>query len=199
MRTLLLSLIAAVSLSATALAAPEIGKPAPDFKATDIEGKEVSLSGLKGKIVVLEWTNPGCPFVQKFYGAGAMQALQQEMTGKGAAWISINSGAKGKEGYMTADEAKAQLAESKSHTQHYILDSDGAIGHLYAAKTTPHMFVIDEKGLLAYHGAIDDKPTADKADIAKAKNYVRAAVEALQAGKPVEVASTQSYGCTVKY
>jgi peroxiredoxin len=199
MRALLLSLIATLGFSTTALAMPAVGKEAPDFSVTDIHGKEVKLSDLKGKIVVLEWNNPGCPFVKKFYGSGEMQKLQADMKNKGVTWISINSGAEGKQGYMSADEAKTYVADQKSVTDHYILDSQGAVGNLYAAKTTPHMFVIDANGNVAYMGAIDDKPTPNPADLAAAKNYVRMAVQSLVDGKPVETASTQSYGCGVKY
>jgi len=199
MRSLLLSLIAAVSFSAAAQAAPAIGQPAPDFTATDAAGKEVNLSALKDKIVVLEWHNPGCPFVEKFYGGGDMQKLQADMKAAGAVWITVNSGAEGKQGHLKAAEAVKYLADQKSNADHYILDSSGTIGKLYDATTTPHMFVIDAKGLLAYKGAIDDKPTAKSSDIAGAKNYVREAVLALKEGKPVAVSSTDPYGCSVKY
>lgn len=199
MRSIVFSAIASLALGANAYAAPATGQAAPDFTATDIAGKEVKLSALAGKTVVLEWNNPGCPFVKKFYGSGTMQKLQGEMKAKGATWITINSGAEGKQGHMNADEAKKYIADQKAQPDHYILDSEGKIGNLYEAKTTPHMFVIDAKGTLAYMGAIDDKPTPNPDDIAGAKNYVRAAVEALASGKPVEMASTQSYGCGVKY
>lgn len=199
MRRIFLSLIAAIGLSATASAAPEIGKAAPNFKAKDIAGYDVDLSTLKGHVVVLEWTNPACPYVQKFYSLGAMQALQAEMNGKGVSWISINSSATGKHGSMTSEETQTFLADAKSNTDHYILDSDGTIGALYGAKTTPHMFVIDAKGDLAYMGAIDNKPTTNVNDLAPARNYVRDAVDALLAEKPVKISSTQAYGCAVQY
>jgi peroxiredoxin len=190
---------AAVLMSASLAFAADIGKPAPDFKATDIAGKAQSVSQYKGKIVVLEWNNPGCPFVHKHYDTQNMQKLQEYAASKGVVWISVNSGAKGKQGNMTPEEAKEHLAESKAHPSSYILDESGAIGHLYEAKTTPHMFVIDAKGTLVYKGAIDDKASANHDDIEGAKNYVRAAIDALAAGKTPEVTETKSYGCSVKY
>lgn len=199
MRSLLMSLVAIFGFSFAAQAMPSVGQPAPDFTANDINGKEVKLSSLNGKIVVLEWNNPGCPFVKKFYNSGEMQKLQAEIKSKGVTWISVNSGAVGKQGNMTAEEAQKYVSENKAVPDHYITDPEGAIGTLYAAKTTPHMFVIDSKGMIAYMGAIDDKPSTDSNDIAGAKNYVRAAVDSLIAGKPVEMASTQAYGCNVKY
>lgn len=174
------------------------GKPAPNFTATDIEGKAVELSKLQGKTVVLEWNNPECPFVKKFYGAGAMQQLQKD-AGKEAVWITINSSAVEKQGHLTTNTAKAYVKDQAAAPAHYILDAEGKIGKLYDAKTTPHMFVIDKSGNVVYMGAIDDKASTDSADIKGAKNYVTAALGSLAAGKPVEVASTQSYGCNVKY
>ncbi len=199
MRSLLFSMIACFALSGAAIAAPTIGQSAPDFTATDITGKEVKLSSFKGKPVVLEWHNPGCPFVHKFYDGGDMQKLQAELKAKGAVWLTINSGAEGKQGHMSAADAAKYLAEQKAASDHYIIDSSGAIGRLYDAKTTPHMYVVDAQGKLAYQGAIDDKPTAKSSDIAGASNYVRAAVEALVAGKPVATPATDPYGCSVKY
>lgn len=192
---------ATILLSTAALAEVKIGAPAPDFTGTDaITGKEVSLNSLKGKLVVLEWNNPNCPFVKKFYSVGAMQTLQQNATKKGVVWLSINSSAKGKEGYL-ADDAAARdfISDRNAYSTHYLRDDSGTIGKLYGAKTTPHMFVIDSKGSLAYMGAIDDTPTADSADIATAKNYVTRALQALTEGKDIAVKSTQPYGCFVKY
>ena len=186
-------------LAHAAYATPEVGKPAPDFTAKDIEGRTVTLSALKGKNVVLEWNNPGCPFVQKFYGEGEMQRLQKQATAKDTVWLTINSSAAGKQGNITVDEAKKFVADQKATPTHYIQDADGKIGTLYGAKTTPHMFVVDSKGTLAYAGAIDSIASADKADIAKAKNYVTTALDELKAGKPVTTATTQAYGCSVKY
>ena len=185
--------------SITAHAAPEIGKPAPEFMAQDTNNQHVMLSDLKGKTVVLEWTNAECPFVKKHYDGGNMQTLQTEATKDGVVWISINSSAKDKEGNVTANEANKIIAEKKAAPTHLILDEKGEIGKLYGAKTTPHMFVIDKAGTLVYAGAIDDKATADKADIATSKNYVREALADLKAGKPVTTKSTNPYGCGVKY
>lgn len=194
-----LTCLALTLLAAPALAAPEIGKPAPDFTASDTNGTSVTLSTLKGKIVVLEWTNPQCPFVVKHYGSGNMQKLQSDAKAKGVVWISVNSSAAGKEGHLSAETANKTLAENKAAPAHLILDADGTIGKLYDAKTTPHMFVIDAKGNLAYMGAIDDKASVDPADIPSAHNYVTAAIDALLAGKAPEMANTKSYGCGVKY
>ncbi len=180
-------------------AAPAIGKPAPDFTATAVDGDSVTLSEYKGKIVVLEWNNPGCPFVHKHYDSGNMQKLQSYAVGKGVVWLTINSSASGKQGHMDNALAKDYIDKEKLTATHYILDPAGKIGKLYGAKTTPHMFVIDAKGNVAYMGAIDDNPTPDPAAVKDAKNYVRAAIDDLLAGKPVAVASTQSYGCSVKY
>lgn len=191
---------AAIMLSTSvAFAAPEIGKPAPDFTAKDTNEKEITLSALKGKTVVLEWTNPGCPFVKKFYNSSAMQKLQETYTGKGITWIRINSSAEGKEGHQTADAANALAKEQSAAATHTVLDGDGKIGHLYEAKTTPHMFVVNKDGNLAYMGAIDSIRTPDSADIAKAENYVAGALDSLLAGTEVKTPTTQPYGCGVKY
>ena len=194
-------LILALFVSSAVMAAPVIGEAAPDFTGTDvISGKTLTLSDLKGKTVVLEWNNFNCPFVKKFYSVGAMQELQTRTVKDGVVWVSINSSAKDKEGYLPdAKAAKALLAEHKSHATYYLLDHDGKIGHAYEAKSTPHMFVIDQDGKLAYMGAIDNKPTADSADIASATNYVTEALKSLKAGKPVKVKQTRPYGCFVKY
>ncbi len=199
MKSLLLLTLALIPLSTAAMAAPEIGKPAPEFMANDTNGQHVMLSELKGKTVVLEWTNHECPFVKKHYGSGNMQALQAEATKDGVVWVSIVSSAKGKEGHSTAEDANKITAEQKAVPTHKILDESGDIGKLYGAKTTPHMFVIDKDGILAYAGAIDDKSGFDPEEIKTAKNYVRTALADLKAGKPVETSSTNPYGCGVKY
>jgi AhpC/TSA family len=196
-----IAVLASLLISSAALAAPEIGKPAPDFKAMDaITGKSVALAELKGKTVVLEWNNFHCPFIKKFYSVGAMQEFQTSAIKDGVVWMSINSGAKGKEGFLkNAKEAKKEIAANKSNASHYLLDPSGVIGHAYEAKSTPHMYVIDKEGTLVYMGAIDDKPSADSADIASATNYVSQALKALSKGKKVKTAMTKSYGCFVKY
>jgi hypothetical protein len=197
MRNIVFTLfICCIAMSAQAV---ETGKAAPAFTIKDIEGNTETLLQYKGKIIVLEWNNPGCPFVKKHYGSGNMQALQQYALGKDVIWLTINSSAKNKEGYMDPAEAKAKIAEVGAHQTAYITDPEGTLGMLYGAKTTPHMFVINSQGILQYQGAIDDKPTADKEDIKTAHNYVKAALDALLNGKAVEVPQTRAYGCSVKY
>lgn len=200
MKTLLLLACALIPLfTSPAFAAPQIGKEAPDFSATDTHGQQVTLSTLKGKTVVLEWTNHECPFVRKHYGSNNMQTLQKDATADGVIWISIVSSGKDMEGNTTADEANKIVAEQNAHPTYKILDVSGDIGQLYGAKTTPHMFVIDQKGVLAYAGAIDDKPGFEPEDLKTAKNYVRAALADLKAGRAVETPLTNPYGCSVKY
>lgn len=179
--------------------APKVGQPAPAFSAVDLDGKTRSLAEFKGKYVVLEWHNQGCPFVKKHYDSGNMQKLQKELTGKGAVWLSIISSAPGKQGYVTPAEEKSFLAEKQAAPTTVLFDPEGTVGKTYGAKTTPHMFVIDDKGVLVYAGAIDDNPSADAADAATAKNFVRAAYDEASAGKPVTTSSTAPYGCGVKY
>lgn len=193
------ALCAALALPAAAHAAPEIGKPAPAFTGTDSKGVSHKLEDFKGKVVVLEWHNDQCPYVKKHYEDGNMQGLQKAAAADGVVWLTVNSGAEGQQGFLSPDDTNKLIAAQKSAETARILDTDGAIGKAYGAKTTPHMFVIDKDGVLAYMGAIDDKPTADKADLASAKNYVTAALESLKAGKPVEVTQSQPYGCGVKY
>lgn len=183
---------------AQAQAAPVVGQPAPDFIARDATGKAVRLADYAGKTVVLEWNNPGCPFVQKHYSSGNMQKTQAEAVKAGAVWLTVNSGAPGKQGHMTGPEATAFVAEGKAAPTAYLLDPKGVIGRAYHATATPQMVVID-KGKIAYQGAIDDKATADKADIAGARNHVLAALSEIKAGKPVSVSETRAYGCSVKY
>lgn len=178
---------------------PRPGAPAPAFIANDIAGRTVSLADYRGKTVILEWTNNGCPFVGKHYNSGNMQALQRRFTAAGAAWLTIVSSAPGEQGYVTPDEARADIARWKAAPTDYLLDPDGVVGHRYDARATPHMVVIDPQGALAYIGAIDDKPSVDVADVKTAKNYVAAALEELAAGKPVSVSATRDYGCSVKY
>jgi len=178
---------------------PLPGQSAPAFSLPGSDAKPHALADYKGKIVVLEWTNPGCPFVKKWYGSGAMQKLQKEAVAKGVVWLRIISSAPGKQGAQTAPEAAAYEKEQQVGATATLLDPEGEVGRLYGAKTTPHLFVIDARGQLAYAGAIDSKPSVDPADIAGAKNYVTAALAELAAGKPVSTPSTQSYGCSVKY
>jgi peroxiredoxin len=195
-------LLAAVGVAAAAVAfaaSAVVGQPAPAFTATDTNGKPESLADFKGKWVVLEWTNNECPFVGKHYGSGNMQKLQKAYTGKGVTWLSVISSGPGKEGYLDAAKANALTKERGAAPSAVLLDPEGAVGRLYGAKTTPHMFVIDPQGKIVYQGAIDDRPSTDVADIAKAKNYVSAALDEAMAGKPVTTVSSAPYGCAVKY
>ncbi len=201
MRRFLFSLLTVAAFATAAEAAVISAKPAPNFTARDaISGKEVSLENLRGKPVVLEWTNYDCPFVKKHYSLGTMQRLQQKAAKDGVIWISVNSGAKGKQGYLkNAAEARAAIAAQKASPAYYIRDTKGDIGKLYGAKTTPHMFVIAADGTLAYQGAIDDKASVDAADIATSKNYVTTALSQLAKGGAVTTPETSAYGCGVKY
>lgn len=191
--------VAALMLAGGSHAQQANGGLAGNFRLSDANGKVVSLSDYRGKTVVLEWNNPGCPFVQKHYNSGNMQRTQAAATAAGAVWLSINSGAPGKQGYMTGPEAKAFVAQAKAKPTAYLLDPQGRVGKGYAAKTTPHLFIIDGKGVMRYQGGIDDKPTANASDIAGARNHVTAALAELRAGKSVSVAETRPYGCSVKY
>lgn len=170
-----------------------------DFKLNDVDGRVVQLSDFKGKPVILEWTNAECPFVKKHYDSGNMQKTQAMARQQGAVWLTINSGAPGKQGYVTGPEAKTLVAAKKAAPTAYLLDPRGVVGKGFAAKTTPHMYVIDGTGKLVYQGGIDDKPTANVGDIASARNHVLAALGELKAGKPVSVKEARPYGCTVKY
>lgn len=196
---LALAAVASMALPFTAFAEPKVGAPAPAFSVKDAAGEAISLDALQGKIVVLEWNNFGCPFVKKHYGSGNIPALQQAAAKDGVVWLSVFSSAEGKEGHMSAEQATAEMKKYAGAPAHIIMDPDGTLGKLYAAKTTPHIFIVDKEGAIAYMGAIDDKPTADAADIKGAKNYVTEALTALKAGKPVADASTKPYGCGVKY
>jgi glutathione peroxidase-family protein len=175
------------------------GSQAPDFKGTDSNGVTHTLSQYRGKYVVLEWANKGCPYDQKHYLSGNMESLQKQWTGKGIVWLSVISSAPGEQGSVTAAEENQYLKTMKASPTAAILDPNGTIGHLYQAKTTPHMFVIDPNGKLIYQGAIDDKPTTDQADLKTARNYLNDALNSAMAGKPVSTPSTRPYGCSVKY
>jgi peroxiredoxin len=188
--------LAVVCASAMAL---KPGEMAPDFKGTDSNGKVHTLAQYRGKYVVLEWANKGCPFEQKHYNSGNMERLQKEWTGKGVVWLSVLSSAPGEQGNVTPAEENDYLREMKAAPTAAILDPSGTIGRLYSAKTTPDMFVIDPQGKIVYEGAIDDQPTPDPASLKDAKNYVSAALEASMAARPVAVPVTRSYGCSVKY
>ncbi|HEU4723803.1 MAG TPA: thioredoxin family protein, partial [Candidatus Eisenbacteria bacterium] len=191
----LLLLLPAVQADAAAV----VGKPAPALELVDANGDRVRLDSFKGKVVVLEWVNFQCPFVGKHYGSGNMQSLQKKYTEKGVVWLSVCSSAPGKQGHVTGAEAKAAMEERGAAPSRFLLDPKGAAGKAYGAKTTPHMFVIDAKGTVVYNGAIDDRPSTKLADVEGAKSYVSDALDATLAGKKVELAATQSYGCSVKY
>jgi hypothetical protein len=179
--------------------AAHVGEPAPDFTATDTNGEVHKLSEYKGKFVVLEWTNRGCPYTQKHYSSGNMQRLQHEWTSRGVVWLTVISSAPGMQGYVTASEENTYLNQANAAPTAVLVDPTGALGHLYDAKTTPHIFVINPKGALIYNGAIDDRPTTDVSDVNGAKNYVSLALEEATSGKPVSNPTTRPYGCSVKY
>lgn len=186
-------------LLALCLWAAKVGQPAPSFTAKDSDGKIQKLSDYRGKFVVLEWHNRQCPFVHKHYASGNMQKLQKEWTAKGVVWFTVISSAPGKQGYMTADEENAYVKQVGASPTAVLLDPSGELGHLYGAKTSPHMFVINPQGILIYDGAIDNKPTTDIEDVATAKNYVSLALEEAMAGEQVKTPVTRPYGCSVKY
>jgi len=194
-----LALAACSPDAAEALADLPIGKAAPDFSASDVNGRAVSLSDFRGRTVVLEWSNPECPTVKKHYESGNMQMTQAAAAAGGIVWLTINSSAQGEQGHMTPAEAKALTAGQPSRRTSYLLDPKGEVGRSYGAKATPHMYVVDPAGTLVYRGAIDDKPTQDKADIKGARNHVLAALAELKAGRPVSVPTSRAYGCNVKY
>jgi peroxiredoxin len=175
------------------------GEAAPEFTATASNGKTVHLSDYRGKYVVLEWHNNGCPYVGKHYNSGNMQKLQKQWTGRGVVWFTILSSAPGKQGYMTASEENGYLTKEQAAPTAALLDPTGQIGHLYDAKTSPQMVVINPQGVVIYDGAIDDKPTTDLEDVPGATNYVNLALVQAMAGKQVETPTTRPYGCSVKY
>ena len=195
----LFALALALALVAGAAAAATPGSAAPDFTLTDSTGKTVKLSDYRGRFVVLEWTNPDCPFVQAQYNGNGMQPLQKEWGAKDVVWLSINSTNRNHGEYKTPAQMNAWMAEKGAAPRAVLLDDTSAAGRAYAAKTTPHMFVIDPAGKVVYAGAIDDKRSARDADRRTANNYVRAALAEATAGRPVTVASTTPYGCSVKY
>jgi peroxiredoxin len=201
MKTKLLTAFLTLGASTALFAAdsPAVGSNAPDFSLADSKGNTQSVSQYKGKFVVLEWFNPGCPFVQKHYGSGNMQKLQQEFTAKGVVWLTIDSSAPGLEGYLTAEQANAKMAEWKTKQTALVLDPDGKAGRTYGAKNTPHMFVINPEGKIVYEGAIDSKATPNPSDIANSTNYVKVALDESLSGKTVTNANTKPYGCSVKY
>lgn len=199
-KLLLVASLASLSLVAgSAGATATVGQPAPAFTATDASGKTVSLADFKGKTVVLEWVNPGCPFVQKHYGAANMQGTQKDATAKGVVWLAINSTAADAGDYLPPAEMAKWMQQQKAAATATLMDADGKVGRAYGARTTPHMYIVDPAGKLVYAGGIDDKATANPADIPRATNYVKAALNESLAGKPVSQANTRPYGCSIKY
>ena len=188
-----------IAVNGAALAQVINNQAAPNFTLTDSNGQKHSLSDYKGKFVVLEWFNPDCPFVKKHYNSGNMPNLQNQYTSKGVIWLSINSSAPGKQGSYTPEGFNKFIKDKGAAPTAVLVDTDGKVGRLYGAQTTTQMFVINPTGELIYQGAIDDITSADPADVAKAKNYVKTALDAAMNGKPVAVAATKSYGCSVKY
>ena len=199
---ILTSTCAALILSVTGAiaAAPPVNSSAPDFSLTGTDGKPHSLAEYKGKYVVLEWTNPGCPFVRKHYDTGNLPKLQAEYTKKGVVWLAINSSAEGAEGYLAPDAARkaAEGGDYKSVSA-LLTDADGKVGHLYGATNTPDMFIINPEGKIVYEGAIDSIASADKSDVTRATNYVQVGLDEALAGKPVSKQMSKPYGCSVKY
>jgi peroxiredoxin len=196
---LLVTALASATFALQASAAVAIGAAAPDFALPDSNGKTQTLTQYRGKTVVLEWNNPGCPFVQKHYSSGNIPKQQAAATAAGVVWLTINSGAAGKQGHLDGAGAKAFVAQYHASPSAYLLDGDGKVGQLYGAKTTPHMFVIGADGTLRYMGGIDSIASTDKDDLAKAVQYVPQVLAELNAGKPVSVSASQPYGCGIKY
>jgi hypothetical protein len=200
LRQFLFTWVASLAFCLATHGAPVVGRPAPDFTATDINGQTHTLSAYRGRIVVLEWVNPECPFVRKHYdGSGNMPATQKLALAEGAVWLSINSGHKGAQGDFSASEVSAWLRKNGASPTAYIRDHEGRVGRLYDARHTPTLYVVSPDGTLVYAGGIDDINSANPADIARATNYVQAALADLKAGRPVAKAVTRAYGCGVKY
>ena len=196
MKRVALAFLMCIALPASAV---NVGQPAPDFTLSDLSGKPVKLSDLKGKFVVLEWVNPECPYVQKHYDSANMQTLQKEFGAKQVAWLAINSTREGHSEFKSPQQMAGWMKDKGGAPAATLLDRDSKVGKLYGAVTTPHMYVIDPKGTLVYVGAIDDKRSTNPADVKTAKNYVRVALGESMAGKAVSTTSTSPYGCTVKY
>ena len=190
---------AALIAAAPAMASVTVGQKAPDFSAKDTAGKTVSLADFKGKTVVLEWVNPGCPYVKKHYNGGNMQSTQKDAADKGVVWLAINSTETGHSDYLAPAALQKWMTEQKSPATHTLMDESGKIGQLYAARTTPHMYIINPQGNLVYAGGLDSIASANPADIKTATNYVKQSLGETLAGKPISAATTRPYGCSVKY
>lgn len=191
--------IGAYTLTQPAAASVETGAPAPAFSVADANGQTRTLAEFSGRTVVLEWTNHGCPYVRKHYDARNMQALQEEATAAGVVWLQVISSAPGEQGYLDGAGALARVATDAAHPTATLLDPTGVMGRAYGARNTPHMFVVNAAGAIAYQGAIDDRPSARPDTLAGATNYVRAALADIAAGRSVAIAETTPYGCSVKY
>lgn len=199
-KTLLAPVLAMVATwSGIVVASALVGMPAPDFLLADIDGRTFNLAGFKGKHVVLEWHNPFCPFVMKHHDSGNIPGLQAKYGVNDTVWLTINSTHPGHHDYLGREKLKAYLAEKRASPNAYLIDADGSVGRLYAARTTPHIYVVNPAGVLVYAGAIDDKRTTDPQDVRTATNYLVAALRESKAGKPVSMATTSPYGCSIKY
>jgi AhpC/TSA family len=202
-RLFALSSIAAAMLSTTqhawAQQTATVGQTAPNFSAKDTSGKTVSLADFKGKTVVLEWVNPGCPYVRKHYDGGNMQGTQQDALAKNVVWLAINSTGNDHPDYLKPADLAKWMKDKKAPATYTLMDEDGKIGKAYGARTTPHLYIVDGKGMLVYAGGIDSIPSASASDIPKATNYVKVSLNELAGGKPVSNAVTRAYGCSVKY
>lgn len=191
--------LGAVLLFAASAMAVKVGDPAPNFSAVDNHGKMQKLAEYRGKYVVLEWHNQGCPYTRKHYESGNMQRLQKKWTDKGVVWFTVISSAPGTQGFVTPTQENDYLSKMHASPTAVLMDVTGTLGRLYDARTTPEMFVISPNGTLIYEGAIDDPPAADQKKIARAKNYVDTALSEAMANQPITDAATRPYGCSVKY
>ncbi|WP_296596676.1 redoxin domain-containing protein [Phenylobacterium sp.] len=199
MPRVLAAIAIATTVSAPAFASPTLGQPAPAFQAVDAARRTRSLSEFRGKTVVLEWTNNGCPYVQKHYNSGNMQGLQRQAAKDGVVWLTVISSAPGMQGYLTGPQARQWKGEVKAASADVLLDPKGTVGRAYEAKSTPHIFIVDKAGRLAYMGGIDDRPYSDPESLKGATNYVAAALGDIKAGRAVAQPATKPYGCSVKY
>lgn len=188
-----------LTLAAAAHAVPAVGQPAPDFTLKDAAARTVRLSDYRGKVVVLEWTNPGCPYVRKHYDSGNMASTQQDAASKGAVWLSINSTEKGHWDYLEPAKVVAWQQERKVRPTATLMDEEGVAGRAWGARTTPHMYIVDAQGRLVYAGGIDSIASSSQADVARAVNYVKQGLAEIAAGKPVSAPTTRPYGCSIKY
>ena len=189
----------ALAIAAPPMTAARVGDSAPDFTATGSDGQAYKLADFRGKFVVLEWHNQGCPYTIKHYQSGNMERLQKEWTAKGVVWFTVISSAPGQQGYVNAAQENDYMKRMNASPTAALLDPNGQLGHLYNAKTTPQMVVIGPTGTMLYNGAIDDRPSTSISDIAGAKNYLTQALTEAMAGKPISTATTRPYGCSVKY